>query len=157
LSQLYPPRFDTLPSFLQYDEGCSNRTLATVTARGDNGVITISANDDATSSKVDIVQTQSSNSKPFITIVQINQKACMDRETESTWYLHLLAEDTSNLKTIDTLQIYILDVNDEKPSFSSKLFQKTIPENSKTSTEVIKATATDPDNGVGGTVTYSLL
>ncbi|XP_071131763.1 cadherin-related family member 1a-like [Mytilus edulis] len=94
---------------------------------------------------------------PFITKVQINQKACMDRETEATWYLHLLAEDTSNLKTIDTLQIYILDVNDEKPSFLSKLFQKTIPENAKTSTEVIKATATDPDNGVGGVVTYSLV
>ncbi|CAG2218651.1 CDH23 [Mytilus edulis] len=126
LSQKYPPRFDTLPSLLQYDEGCSNRTLATVTARSDNGVITISANDDATRSKVDIVQTQSSNSKPFITKVQINQKACMDRETEATWYLHLLAEDASNLK------------------------------NAKTSTEVIKATATDPDNGEGGVVTYSL-
>lgn len=58
----------------------SDRTLATVTARSQNGVVTISANDDATRAKIDIIQTQSSHSKPFITIVQINQKACMDRE-----------------------------------------------------------------------------
>ncbi|XP_071131762.1 protocadherin gamma-A11-like [Mytilus edulis] len=158
LSQKYPPRFDPFPSnSLQHKEGCSNRTLVTVTARGSNGVIKITAYDAATRDKVNIVETGHTTSGGFSTTVQIKQKACMDRETEPTWYLQLLAEDTSKLKTIGILELYILDVNDEKPSFSSKLFQETVLENAKTSTKVIKVTATDPDNGIGGVVKYSLV
>ncbi|XP_063446623.1 protocadherin alpha-11-like [Mytilus trossulus] len=158
LSQTQPPRFDKSPSLLSFYEGCSNRTLANITARGSNGVITISANDDATRAKVAIVDAgQTATGGSYSTTIQIKQKACMDRETEPTWYLQLLATDTSGLQTFEALQIYVLDVNDEKPSFSSKLFQKTVLENAKKSTEVIHVTATDPDNGVGGVVTYSIV
>ncbi|XP_076075790.1 cadherin-23-like [Mytilus galloprovincialis] len=158
LSQTQPPRFDKSPSLLSFYEGCSNRTLANITARGFNGVITISANDDATRAKVTIVDAgQTATGGSYSTTVQIKQKACMDKETEPTWYLQLLATDTSGLQTFEALQIYVLDVNDEKPSFSSKLFQKTVLENAKISTEVIHVTATDPDNGVGGVVIYSIV
>ncbi|VDI07003.1 Hypothetical predicted protein, partial [Mytilus galloprovincialis] len=139
LSQLYPPQFDTFPFLVQYSEGCSTtKVLATLTARGSNGFITISANDDSTRARVQIIQTSSGTSGGFFTTVQIRQKACMDRET------------------IGTLQIYILDVNDEPPSFTSKLFQITVPEDTQRSTEVLQVHASDPDNGVGGVVRYSL-
>ncbi|XP_063446626.1 cadherin-related family member 1-like [Mytilus trossulus] len=155
ISQRSPPIFDS-SNLLQFSEGCSTRILATVTARGYNGVIIISANDYATRAKVDVLQTSSDNSAGFSTTVQIKQKACMDRETESVWYLQLLAEDSTNMKSIETLQIYIIDVNDEHPSFSSKHFQITVSEKTLPSTEVIKVTATDPDNGIGGVVRYTL-
>ncbi|CAG2218650.1 DCHS1_2 [Mytilus edulis] len=149
ISQRYPPIFDST-DLLQFNEGCSTKILATVTALGNNGVITISANDDATRAKVDVLQTSSDNSAGFSTTIQIKQKACMDRETENVWNLQLLAEDTSKMKTIETLPIYILDVNDEHPSFSSKLFQINVSESTQPSTEVLKIKATDPDNGIGG-------
>ncbi|VDI43363.1 Hypothetical predicted protein [Mytilus galloprovincialis] len=155
ISQRYPPIFDST-NLLQFSEGCSTKILATVTARGNNGVITISANDDATRAKVDVLQTSSDNLAGFSTTIQIKQKACMDRETENVWNLQLLAEDTSKMKTIETLPIYILDVNDEHPSFSSKLFQINVSESTQPSTEVLKITATDPDNGIGGVVRYTL-
>ncbi|CAC5415595.1 CDH23 [Mytilus coruscus] len=110
LSQQYPPRFDSFPSLVQFNEGCSTtRVLATIRAHGLNGNITISANDDATRAKVNIVQTNTSNAGGYSTTVQIIQKECMDRE------------------------------------------------NASLSTEVLKVEATDPDNGVGGVVRYSLI
>ncbi|VDI57891.1 Hypothetical predicted protein, partial [Mytilus galloprovincialis] len=98
LSQAYRPQFYTFP-LVQFDEGCSKRTLATITARSGTGIVTISANDDATRNKVDVILIRSNNSAGFSTTVLIKQKACMDRETEPTWYLHLLAEDTLNSKS----------------------------------------------------------
>ncbi|VDI14002.1 Hypothetical predicted protein [Mytilus galloprovincialis] len=158
LSQNYPPRFGTVPSLLQFNEGCSNRTLVTISASGKNGVITISANDAATQAKVDITEISHTKlSDVFSTTVKITQKACMDRETEPTWYLQLLATDTSGLKMGELLQIYILDVNDEHPLFTSKLFQITEFENASLYTEVLKVEANDPDNGIGGVVKYSLV
>lgn len=58
-----------------------DRTLANITARGFNGVITISANDDATRAKVTIVDAgQTATGGSYSTTVQIKQKACMDKE-----------------------------------------------------------------------------
>ncbi|CAG2237925.1 unnamed protein product [Mytilus edulis] len=79
-------------------------------ARGLNGVITISANDDATRAKVTIVDTgHTKTGASYSTTIQIKQKA---------------------------YRTYM---------------------NAKKSTEVIHVTATDPDNGIGGVVTYSLV
>ncbi|XP_071130956.1 protocadherin alpha-11-like [Mytilus edulis] len=156
LSEPFPPRFDTFPFPISLYEGCSNRTLATITARGRNGVITISANDDATRAKVDIVDARHTTTGGVdSTTVQIKQKACMDRETEPSWYLHLLAADKLK-EHIETLLIFILDVNDERPSFTSNFYKVYVSENTSLSSEILRATATDPDNGMGGVVRYTL-
>ncbi|XP_076075789.1 uncharacterized protein LOC143046519 [Mytilus galloprovincialis] len=156
LSQPFPPRFVRVPSLIRFDEGCSNRTLATITASGRNGVITISANDDATRAKVDIVDARHTTTGGVdSTTVQIKQKACMDRETEPTWYLHLLAADKLK-ERIETLQLYILDVNDEPPSFTSNFYKVYVSENASLSSEILRVTATDPDNGMGAVVRYTL-
>lgn len=60
----------------------SDRTLANITARGKNGLIKISAYDDATRHKVNIVEIGHTcdDYSTCTTTVHIQQKACMDRE-----------------------------------------------------------------------------
>lgn len=57
-----------------------DRTLANITASGTNGLIKISANDDATRHKVNIVEIGHTSGHYSTTTVKIQQKACMDRE-----------------------------------------------------------------------------
>ncbi|KAJ8014406.1 hypothetical protein DPEC_G00039890 [Dallia pectoralis] len=52
--------------------------------------------------------------------------------------------------------IHILDTNDNTPKFSSNYYLANIPENSPGSSNVVSVTATDPDSGLWGEVTYSI-
>ena len=53
--------------------------------------------------------------------------------------------------------IHIQDVNDSPPRFSRTRYSAVVPENSKIDTLVAKVTATDPDLGESGKVSYSLV
>ncbi|OWF48736.1 cadherin-23-like [Mizuhopecten yessoensis] len=52
--------------------------------------------------------------------------------------------------------LFISDVNDEVPEFRNLRYKASVAENATIGVTVSKVTATDPDNGPGGTVSYSM-
>ncbi|XP_061191821.1 cadherin-23-like [Saccostrea echinata] len=87
-------------------------------------------------------------------------KTDLDREMKSTWTLIFIAESSnSNVPhVIETITLSLVDVNDESPVFSPPAYQIIIPEDYTVYTRVenLKIVAKDPDNGLGGHVTYSI-
>ncbi|XP_059918603.1 protocadherin alpha-2-like isoform X6 [Gadus macrocephalus] len=85
------------------------------------------------------------------------QKA-LDREKGALFKLTLTAVDGGNPTRSGTSQIVInvLDVNDNRPVFSSSLFKTRILENLPPGTKIIILNATDADEGVNSDIEYSL-
>ncbi|CAL4107052.1 unnamed protein product, partial [Meganyctiphanes norvegica] len=84
----------------------------------------------------------------------------LDREQQSYYDLRLLAQDNApngSLSTITNVHITVLDVNDCAPEFgASRLLTIGIPEDMPLGAVVATMTATDPDLGPGGRVSYSI-
>ena len=57
---------------------------------------------------------------------------CLDRETESVYYLNVLATDEGGLTDVCQLIISIADVNDKAPVFNPDVFYGFINESSTT-------------------------
>ncbi|XP_038310713.1 protocadherin alpha-11-like [Canis lupus familiaris] len=55
------------------------------------------------------------------------------------------------------LFVHVLDINDNDPEFEQSEYKVKLTENAAKETLVIKLNATDPDEGVNGEVTYSLM
>ncbi|CAL8270458.1 unnamed protein product [Boreogadus saida] len=53
-----------------------------------------------------------------------------------------------------TIDVTVLDANDNAPVFSQAVYEASLPENSPLKTHVITVSATDADEGVNGEVTY---
>ncbi|XP_049441902.1 protocadherin alpha-2-like isoform X14 [Epinephelus fuscoguttatus] len=86
------------------------------------------------------------------------QKA-LDREKQSVITLLLTAVDGGKSPRSGSLQInvYILDVNDNIPTFSKSLYKARVPENAAPRTVVIQLNATDLDEGMNSKILYSLI
>merc|ERR1712142_1258890 len=65
--------------------------------------------------------------------------------------------DKFKLQSLDTKKYQVTDVNDVRPQFSMETFKFFIEENHKSRFAVGFINATDPDLGLGGKLTYSLL
>ncbi|CAF0747805.1 unnamed protein product [Adineta steineri] len=52
------------------------------------------------------------------------------------------------------IQIFVLDVNDNIPQCSSSYYRLSIPENISIDKPIIKINASDPDQGINGTINY---
>uniref|UniRef100_A0A1I8H1P8 Cadherin domain-containing protein n=1 Tax=Macrostomum lignano TaxID=282301 RepID=A0A1I8H1P8_9PLAT len=63
---------------------------------------------------------------------------------------------TQRFSSTATVQLQILDVNDNRPVFNQSGYAFTIPENSPINTFVGRVKATDADSGAFGTVSYAL-
>jgi protocadherin Fat 1/2/3 len=63
-----------------------------------------------------------------------------------------------SLKSTSRVVVCILDVNDNPPVFSHKLFNVRLPErlNPGSSGSIYRLVASDPDDGLNGSVTYSI-
>lgn len=55
-----------------------------------------------------------------------------------------------------TVTLYIQDVNDNAPEFRGLPYKATVPENAAIGSLIKSVTTFDPDNGPGGSVTYSM-
>ncbi|XP_033489034.2 protocadherin alpha-2-like isoform X3 [Epinephelus lanceolatus] len=86
------------------------------------------------------------------------QKA-LDREKQAVITLLLTAVDGGKPPRSGSLQInvYILDVNDNIPTFSKSLYKARVPENAAPGTVVIQLNATDLDEGMNSKILYSLI
>ncbi|XP_069755127.1 cadherin-related family member 2-like [Narcine bancroftii] len=72
----------------------------------------------------------------------------------------IVANDTTNLINCCSkanVIINILDINDYNPEFPSHTYELTVKEHARVGTIIATITATDPDEGIFGEITYSLL
>ncbi|XP_060764982.1 protocadherin gamma-A8-like isoform X13 [Neoarius graeffei] len=88
--------------------------------------------------------------------VEMILQKTLDREKEGQIYLLLTAFDGGESRLSGTMQIYItvVDVNDNPPVFTQKVYKATITENAITDTKVITVSASDADEGSNGQVSY---
>ena len=98
---------------------------------------------------------QSLDTKKYQVIV----KKALDRETEAKHEIIISCQDKGSppLQSKSKFTIQVTDVNDVRPQFSMETFKFFIEENQKSRFSVGFINATDPDLGLGGKLTYSLL
>uniref|UniRef100_A0A3P8WJC5 Cadherin-23 n=1 Tax=Cynoglossus semilaevis TaxID=244447 RepID=A0A3P8WJC5_CYNSE len=91
---------------------------------------------------------------------EITTTALLDREHKSEYILIVRAVDGGvgpQQKTgIATVNITILDINDNAPMWKDEPYHANVVEKSPINTDVLSVTALDPDEGVNGTVVYSI-
>lgn len=82
----------------------------------------------------------------------------LDREERQDYTLTIQARDygPTALSSSTQLQLLLLDQNDNTPSFSRKSYHASISEGLPAGAEVLRVSASDPDQGSNGDVTYSL-
>ncbi|NIG60206.1 protocadherin-18-like [Pontoporia blainvillei] len=85
--------------------------------------------------------------------------ATLDREKRSEYSLTVIAEDkgTPSLSTVKHFTVQINDVNDNPPHFQRSRYEFAISENNSPGAYITTVTATDPDLGENGQVTYTIL
>nr|XP_003700747.1 PREDICTED: cadherin EGF LAG seven-pass G-type receptor 2 [Megachile rotundata]XP_012134616.1 PREDICTED: cadherin EGF LAG seven-pass G-type receptor 2 [Megachile rotundata] len=99
---------------------------------------------------------------PITGNIQIAANTTLDRERQSVLRFYVVASDmpqggaeqrsTRALVTVD-----VLDVNDNAPVFDQELYTAVIPENAASGVSVVNITATDPDEGKGGVISYEII
>ncbi|KAL0994901.1 hypothetical protein UPYG_G00129030 [Umbra pygmaea] len=82
----------------------------------------------------------------------------LDRELQAGYTLEVVALDLGSpaLSSTSTVEVTVLDVNDNSPAFSSTSYTVDISEDAALATPVLKVTATDADEGQNGQVLYFL-
>ncbi|XP_057586594.1 protocadherin Fat 2 isoform X2 [Hippopotamus amphibius kiboko] len=84
----------------------------------------------------------------------------LDRENKDEHILEVTVLDNGepSLRSTSRVVVRILDINDNPPAFSHKLFNVRLPErlNPLTPGPVYRLVASDPDEGLNGRVTYSI-
>ncbi|NXF33007.1 PCD18 protein, partial [Nyctibius bracteatus] len=85
--------------------------------------------------------------------------ATLDREKRSEYSLTVIAEDkgTPSLSTAKHFTVQISDENDNPPRFQTNRYEVVILENNSPGAYITSLTATDPDLGDNGQVTYTIL
>lgn len=98
--------------------------------------------------------------------IQLAKNQSLDREKQSVIKLQVVAEDSLGKpsdahKTIGTITIEVLDVNDVKPKFLNRqkngLIYAVVSESSAPNTLIINLDAFDPDEGPSGEVRYEMV
>nr|XP_055187860.1 protocadherin gamma-A5 isoform X10 [Nyctereutes procyonoides] len=81
----------------------------------------------------------------------------LDREKVAVHDLLLTALDGGDpiLSSTMHIQVMVLDANDNAPLFSLPEYRVSVPENIPVGTRLLMLTATDPDEGINGELTYS--
>uniref|UniRef100_A0A8D1PGB1 Cadherin domain-containing protein n=1 Tax=Sus scrofa TaxID=9823 RepID=A0A8D1PGB1_PIG len=81
----------------------------------------------------------------------------LDREKVAVHDLLLTALDGGDpmLSGTTHIRVLVLDANDNAPSFTQSEYRASVPENIAVGTRLLTLTATDPDEGINGKLTYS--
>ncbi|XP_029369147.1 protocadherin alpha-8-like [Echeneis naucrates] len=109
---------------------------------------TLSSNDHF---EIDIRQSDD-DKIPFLVL-----KTSLDREKKSKHVLFVTAVDGGKPPRSGTLNvsIVVLDINDNRPTFSQEVYETEIRENVPVGTSVFRVNATDPDEGTNGEIEYN--
>lgn len=83
----------------------------------------------------------------------------LDREAQSIFTLIVKAVDSGmpQLWTLTTLQVTVLDVNDNPPEFITRIYSVIVPENTSLNAQLIKVEAISKDTGVNAQIIYSIV
>ncbi|XP_063044775.1 cadherin-15 [Engraulis encrasicolus] len=91
----------------------------------------------------------------------IMSKMPLDREKYNSFTLKAFALSTSGerLESPTTIEIYVLDQNDNRPNFTKPLFVASVPEFAAPGTSVMRVTAEDKDDPMtdNGMLSYSIV
>ncbi|XP_030882022.1 protocadherin gamma-A5 isoform X7 [Leptonychotes weddellii] len=81
----------------------------------------------------------------------------LDREKVAVHDLFLTALDGGDpvLSSTMHIRVMVLDANDNAPLFTRSEYRVSVPENIPVGTRLLTLTATDPDEGINGELTYS--
>ena len=85
-------------------------------------------------------------------------KKQLDREVQSSYRVQVVAYDggaTPNSGTV-TVDINVLDINDNNPEFDNQSYQVAVPENIPLGRTILNIHASDPDEGMYGEIVYGL-
>ena len=90
---------------------------------------------------------------------QVKTSAVLDREMQEFYSFQVKVTDpiNPNFEKIITVEITVLDVNDNDPNPAKAVYNVTIFDNVTINTEILKIEANDQDLGLNGMVTYTLL
>lgn len=90
---------------------------------------------------------------------KVTMKNPVDREIEENYNITIHCQDRGSppLDSESLFMIRVMDVNDVRPEFSKNTFKFCIYENEKPNFPIGFINATDPDQGPGGRLTYSLM
>ncbi|KAK0133503.1 Protocadherin-16 [Merluccius polli] len=82
----------------------------------------------------------------------------LDREAMERYSLEVVAVDTGSpaLSTTVTVEVNVMDVNDNSPVFGSSSYSVDVSEDIAQGAQVLQVTATDADDGLNGRVLYFL-
>ncbi len=91
--------------------------------------------------------------------VRLALRTGLDREVEPSYRLRLLAVDGGSPPKTGTLtvNVQVLDANDNSPVFDDETYTGSVPENAAEGAFVLRVHASDPDEGINGIVLYSLV
>ncbi|XP_062376504.1 protocadherin-18a [Sardina pilchardus] len=83
----------------------------------------------------------------------------LDREKRSEYSLTVVAEDrgSPSQSTIKHFTVQVLDENDNAPQFEKSLYEVFKPENNPPGAYLTSVVAVDPDQGLNGQVSYSIV
>ncbi|XP_003970333.2 protocadherin alpha-8-like [Takifugu rubripes] len=89
---------------------------------------------------------------PFLVL-----KKLLDREHKDKHTLIVTAVDGGKPPRSGALNvtIIVLDINDNRPTFTQEMYQISMKENIKIGTSIFTLNATDPDEGINGEIEYS--
>ncbi|KAM8835014.1 protocadherin-16 [Synchiropus picturatus] len=86
---------------------------------------------------------------------QLCTSAALDRDQGADRFdLSVTATDGGGLSSVARVRVSVEDVNDNRPSFYPVLYTVSLGSHSAPGTSVVKVTASDPDAGENGRVTY---
>ncbi|XP_068083906.1 fat-like cadherin-related tumor suppressor homolog [Anabrus simplex] len=83
----------------------------------------------------------------------------LDRETRAMYNLSVQATDGGipRLVKVATVNVLVLDINDNPPEFTSKYYYARVAEINAVGTEIVRVLATSKDTGVNAEVKYSIV
>ncbi|XP_063827722.1 cadherin-87A [Ostrinia nubilalis] len=100
---------------------------------------------------------------PSSGVITVADGAVIDRETTSDVYLHAIASDNApkqmRKSTSVPVHIKVLDINDNPPIFTQKVYKSTIAENLRLDppAAIMQVLAEDKDEGINGKLEYKIV
>ncbi|XP_076877989.1 protocadherin Fat 2 [Brachyhypopomus gauderio] len=86
---------------------------------------------------------------------RVTPKGSLDREVKDKYTLRIVATD-GKYQTTATVEVHVLDINDNSPLCEQLLYTEAVMENSSSGRFILKVSASDPDIGTNGHVSFTL-
>ncbi|XP_057402717.1 protocadherin Fat 4 isoform X2 [Balaenoptera acutorostrata] len=150
----FVPIFELSPYSVNVPEnlGTLPRTILQVVARDD---------DQGSNSKLSYVLFGGNEDNAFTlsSSGELRVTQSLDRETKEHFVLLITATDSGSpaLTGTGTINVIVDDVNDNVPTFASKMYFTTIPEDAPTGTDVLLVNASDADASTNAVISYRII